>query len=389
MPRNRHKSRQGKLYYMHSKLTLDVPDKAKTRPSIAEVYNRLSEDEAKAQALAQHERELYAKRWANGQQILFEFKTRNLRDRNTQRGDKVAPPDDSLHESDMDNDPVFQKESSVSISTSPPYSPPKSIQRSNTYPMESSIYPNFSPARPQIQREVNISDWEQLVVEPETQSLAQDGLTIDWKNDDTMATEQRATQEPQSGRDYAIQEGELWKMVRLLKEVLKEPPAKTQAGKASWHQMVSSMKSDGLDMDALIETTSADSLAMDLRLEKISLDDAEYAQRLDHIRNRLGSLVTTLHSSYKEKQNDTREFKKVVNTYSWFRLSKESAKRVFYTIFILLACSFMMLRWLMFQAEYLFEYSYHDLIYDDIFPVPLLVQRFLSPTIAYNTPFSL
>ncbi|WFD21241.1 hypothetical protein MCAP1_003502 [Malassezia caprae] len=228
------------------------------------------------------------------------------------------------------------------------------------------------------QSKPNSSAWgPQLDVDP----LASNGITIEWKTqDDNHETEK--TQEP------TIEEGELWKMIRLLKEVLKEPSRESNKPDETLQQMLEAMDVTQHPNNAEKSETATKALAMELRLEKISMDDAEYAHQLDKIRGRLGALVTRLNEDEmkpKDLNMDSSASRRVKASGLFARSMLATAFGLLLGVVLLLI---LVLHWFRFRALYLFEFTYHDPLYQDFYPLPSYVEPFLSPLVSYNVPFT-
>lgn len=240
------------------------------------------------------------------------------------------------------------------------------------YPVKHNV-PRGSPVRT---RPISSTWGPVLDVDP----LTSNGLTIELKAQDE-------THEPEKLHEPTIEEGELWKMIHLLKEVLKEPSRESTKPDETFQQMLEAMDATHRPGEAGQSESATNALAMELRLEKISMDDAEYAQQLDKIRGRLGSLVTRLHESEAKPvdldQNDmTSQACKVRSVFTKSRLATGMG-----VLFAFLLLLILVLQWLRFRASYLFEFTYHDPLYQDFYPLPSNVEAFLSPFVSYNVPF--
>lgn len=351
-----------------------------------EVYNKISEEEARARLKEEQERERYAKRWSSGYEMLAEMQSREA---------KLHPPppltmqqDDSLHESEIESPLQSKTRTSLSFSTSPPYSPPRAKRpqhEMSMYPMESSIYPSkyaipqVSPLKPG----ESLSDVDHIMAESEAGSmLTNDAVSMESKLEPSF-------KRPESTGSALPHD--LRKMVQLLKQVLHEPPyADKQNGDESIRQMMHLIKTQN-GSDSVFSQRDGDAtnaLALDLRLEKISLDDAEYAQRLDDIRHRLGTLVTKIDTSSEDKLS-TEQPKTSSVPWSWTHLewSHESAALATFTSACIMFFTLALLLGLRFRAEYLWQYSYHDILYPNLYPLPPYVTLFLSPEVEYGAPF--
>jgi len=352
------------------------------RPSIMEVYNRISEDEARARAKEESERDVCAERWLSAQRSIMESRSKSMHEHDV---DDILctfkqKHNASLKERDMDPIPTSAYGENASYSDSPSYTPPKAQSSITTYPMESSIYPfkNIVPRGSPLPTRPISSAWgPHLDMDP----LASNGITIEWKTqDDTHDTEKM--------QDPTIEEGELWKMIRLLKEILKEPSRESTKPDETLQQMLEAMDFTRQPNNSRNSESATNALAMELRLEKISMDDAEYAHQLDMIRGRLGSLVTRLN----EDETKPKELNLDATASQRLKASGFFTRSMLATAFgVLFGCVLLLilaLHWFRFRALYLIEYTYHDPLYQDFYPLPPYVETFLSPLVSYNVPFT-
>lgn len=362
------------------------------RPSIMEVYNKISEEEARARAKAEHERDLYAKRWSSGYELLAEMHSRDARVRMPENAHLMPQRDDeSLHESDIDLPLQTKLRKSVSFSTSPPYSPPRAESNPtgfSAYPMESSIYPLEKTASRKLKLRPSVSMSELDTVMSQSQQSPQ---LAPGQNSHIKASDHESmTAKELIPADQEMQD-ELWKMIQLLKQVLRGPrpdDIRTPENE-SFRQMVRLIKPQHANhVFAPQDGELTDASSMNLHFEKISLDDAEYAQRLDNIRQRLGLLVT----GFQDDKNHTSVAHSPVQA-SWMRKGLQiirqnaSASKALSACILIILTAVVVLRWLRFRAEYLWQYSYHDALYPTLHPLPSYVSAFLSPIVDYDTPF--
>lgn len=357
------------------------------RPSIMEVYNRISEDEAWARAKEESERDACAERWLSGQKSIMEGRSKSLQKSFV---DGIRKPfkqvnKESSPENGMDPSSISFDGENASYSVSPSYTPPKPQSSDTVYPMESSIYPvkNNIPRGSPLRSGTMSSTWGSFLdVDP----LASNGITIEWKpQDDTNIPEKAPDTRHQ---EPTIDEAELWKMIHLLKEVLKEPSRETGRPDETLQHMLEAMDSTHPPSDGKSETT-ANALAMELRLEKISMDDAEYAKQLDKIRGQLGSLVTRLKENEAKSMDADSDPRASQTSKANKVFSKSMLMIALYMLFILVLLLILTLHWLRFRAFYLYEFTYHDPLYQDLYPLPSYVESFLSPFVSYNVPFAI
>ena len=379
----------GPFYFVSASMTTQarhIQRHHASRPSIMEVYHMITEEEAQARLKEEQERDRYAKRWSSGYELLAEMQSRGAKQHSP------PPPaiqlDDSLHESEIESPLQSKTRTSVSFSTSPPYSPPQAERphrEMSLYPLESSIYPSKhkipqgSPLKPN----ASIPDVDHIVAESEVGSiLTNDAVSMESKPEpDTQRSESEDATIPY----------DLWKMVQLLKLITHGSQlADRQNGDESIRQMMHLIKTQNASdsMFSQKDGDTTDALAMDLRLEKISLDDAEYAQRLDDIRHRLGELVTKIDlSSEHAASTDPSKASLVPSLWSQLCGSHISVIRTLFTSACIVVFALALLLGLRFRAEYLWQYSYHDILYPSLYPLPSYVSLFLSPDVEYGAPF--
>lgn len=184
---------------------------------------------------------------------------------------------------------------------------------------------------------------------------------------------------------------ELQESIHQLKQALVKPVADdSKQGDDMIRQMVQLIKSNRISDNRLasLESDASENWSLGLRLEKVSFEDAVYAQRLDNIRQRLGSLVTGMDHDVKDTRPTTTTSTSKYNTWPrgitqysgspWLAIC--TAAWFISTCLIALHC-------MRFRAEYLWQYSYHDGLYPTLHPLPTYVQAFLSPYVEYNAPF--
>ncbi|WFD28887.1 hypothetical protein MNAN1_003902 [Malassezia nana] len=292
---------------------------------------------------------------------------------------------ESLPGNGLDPSSILFDGENASYSVSPSYTPPKPQSSDIVYPMESSIYPvkNNIPRGSPLRSGPMSSTWGSLLdVDP----LASNGITIEWKPQDDTNMPDKAP-DPRH-QEPTIDEAELWKMIHLLKEVLKEPSREAAKPDETLQHMLEAMDSTHSPGDGKTEST-ANALAMELRLEKISMDDAEYAQQLDKIRGQLGSLVTRLKENEAKSMDADSEPRTSQASKSNNVFTKSVLIITLYTFSILVLLLILTLHWLRFRAFYLYEFTYHDPLYQDFYPLPSYVESFLSPFVSYNVPFAI
>ncbi|WFC96387.1 hypothetical protein MBRA1_003044 [Malassezia brasiliensis] len=194
--------------------------------------------------------------------------------------------------------------------------------------------------------------------------------------------------------NQSVDAKDLRKMLGLVKDVLKQ----TSMERKDQVSLLSALHSDTdafhLLGDSSQATTAskelADALSMEFRMEKISLEDAQYADRLDAIRKRLGALATEVmqEASTNEAEDRTSEEPDVPST-----SSRSTPWPRYYTqIFRVAACLLMLvivgLRFLRFYADYMATYTYYDPFYPFLFPAPSLMLAYLPTDVYYNVPFT-
>ena len=293
------------------------------RPSIMEVYNRISEDEARARAKEESERDVCAERWLSGQRSIKESRRKSTPELeiDESRHSLGSTHNVSLKESDMDSISISADGENASNSDSSSYTRSKAQSSVTAYPMESSLYPlkNNIPRGSPARTKPLLSAWGPLL---DLDPLSSNGITIEWKSQDDPPETEKA-------QEYTIEEDDLWKMIRLLKEVLKEP----------------SRESAPPDETCLHENEPTPT----------DFDVNSMASR----RFMIKGLFT-----------------------------RSMLVTVFGMLLGLILLSIVALHWLRFRAFYLFEFTYHDPLYQDFYPMPSNVEAFLSPLVSYNVPFA-
>lgn len=347
----------------------------------------MSEAEKLARTKEARQRDAIAERWQSGYQTLMETRLR----RHTtspflEHTGRSVLADDSLHESAMttaDHAPLVDNQS---ISTSPPYSPPGLPLMSMEYPLESSAYPRrkditrSNSAEPAVRPPRSGSGRDvSEISSPEPR--AQAGLTIHWNQDDSLPSKVTETENTVHGED-------LMKMMRRLRSALKNDPSLDitveDASLRNIRRLIEAR--DGPSGEATLWRTPTD--AQEWQLDKISVEDGHYAQRLNDIRGRLGSLVTKLHDAEAPVNEQTPSSK--LRAWSVPSAGYQDAAMMALRLAVALLCiTLLALHWLRLRAEYLYQSVYYDPLQPTIFPLPRYVHTFLSPWVDRNTPFAL
>ena len=363
------------------------------RPSIMEIYHKISEEEAKARAKEEEDRDRYAKRWSSGYKLLAEIQSRELKSPQIPDSSVSLQQDESLHESDIASPTRTSTRTSVSFTTSPPYSPPQEYQHgSSIYPMESSVYTakQTIPRRPSYQLHASLSGLGHITANSKSEELVINEGTNNMHSN--YQSEAQAPGSPGSNeQEQGTVQDELQESIHQLKQALVKPAVDdSKQGDDTIRQMLQLIKSNRITDNRLasLESDASENWSLGLRLEKVSFEDAVYAQRLDNIRQRLGSLVTGMDHDVKDTRPTTTTSTSKYNTWPrgitqysgspWLAIC--TAAWFISTCLIALHC-------MRFRAEYLWQYSYHDGLYPILHPLPTNVQAFLSPYVEYNVPF--
>lgn len=363
------------------------------RPSIMEIYHKISEEEAKARAKEEEDRDRYAKRWSSGYKLLAEIQSREPKSPQIPDSSVSLQQDESLHESDIASPTRTSTRTSVSFTTSPPYSPPQEYQHgSSIYPMESSVYTakQTIPRRPSYQLHASLSSLGHITANSKSEELVINEGTNNMHSN--YQSEAQAPGSPGSNeQEKGTVQDELQESIHQLKQALVKPAVDdSKQGDDTIRQMLQLIKSNRISDNRLasLESDASENWSLGLRLEKVSFEDAVYAQRLDNIRQRLGSLVTGMDHDVKDTRPTTTTSTSKYNT--WPRGITQYSGSPWLAIctaaWFILTC-LIALHCMRFRAEYLWQYSYHDGLYPILHPLPTNVQAFLSPYVEYNVPF--
>lgn len=201
-------------------------------------------------------------------------------------------------------------------------------------------------------------------------------------------------------KGHAVNEEELWKMLRLVKDVLKRPNADESGTVEAWVsdvlRLIETEFSDTPTPTNNANSTSkelTDRLSMELRLEKISMEDTQYANRLDVIRQRLGALATDMtqqeiRTPLEDKPSFFTDSEKNVNDALYADSTSNSFIWISW-ILVILALTVALTRLVQYYADYLATYTYYDPMYPGLFPLPAYVEALLPRSIYYNVPFTI
>lgn len=304
------------------------------------------------------------------------------------------------------------------VSTSPPGSPPPHVRSQHGYPTKSSVYPKHPQVR-QDARETEASWAVPIPLAEETGSA-----TIDWLAERGKHAAESAPQSARAGSEprpdktevkkaraatnRAVRDEELWRMLSLLKKVLKEQPTLdasrwSETSLDSLANLVAGTNApQGAREASLTRTTMADAhplavarpladaLTQELSMDKLNADDTQYAERLSHIREQLGELVSS------RVWRGARAPRQAQTAPVAASEAKPSAKRRPLPMGLPLGAVVLVLAVLLFgalalarrRAEFLMTFTYHDPLNPVLYPLPRYVAAFLPPGVHYNVPFT-
>ena len=291
------------------------------------------------------------------------------------------------------------------MSTSPPGSPPPHVRSQHGYPTESSVYPK----RPQDARETEASWAVPIPLAEETGSA-----TVEWlvERGKQAAESGRAGSEPRpnetevkkarASASRAVRDEELWHMLSLLKKVLKEQPALdasrwSETSLDSLANLVAGTNApEGAREASLTRTTMADArpladaLTQELSMDKLNADDTQYAERLSHIREQLGQLVSSgvWRGARAPRQAQAAPVAASEAKPSAKRRPLRAALPLGAVVLVLAVLLFAALALARRRAEFLMTFTYHDPLNPVLYPLPRYVAAFLPPGVHYNVPFT-
>lgn len=192
--------------------------------------------------------------------------------------------------------------------------------------------------------------------------------------------------------DRTVSEAELGKMVRLVKGVLEHPELDESRGMddSSLTSILHLLEKDVARNASSDELAAA--LSMEVRLEKISMEDARYAERLNLLRERLGTLVTRRvpappHTSVKE-ETPTAPTGTAPPPHVRADLFSETIYSVLQAALVLFSIAWIWVRVAEYYADYLMMSTFYDPMYTPFYPLPAFASSFLSSSVLYNVPFA-
>ena len=294
------------------------------------------------------------------------------------------------------------------MSTSPPGSPPPHVRSQHGYPTESSVYPK----RPQVRQDARETEASWAVPIPLAEETG--SATVEWlaERGKEAAEPGRAGPEPRPNEtevkkarapaNRAVRDEELWRMLSLLKKVLKEQPTLdasrwSETSLDSLANLVAGTNApQGAREASLTRATMvdarplADALTQELSMDKLNADDTQYAERLSHIREQLGQLVSS------RVWRGARAPRQAQAAPAAASKAEPSAKRRPLRTALPLGAVVLVLAVLLFgalalarrRAEFLMTFTYHDPLNPVLYPLPRYVAAFLPPGVHYNVPFT-
>lgn len=334
----------------------------RSRLSLTEVYERMRAEEVRDLERSEQEKRIRRERWEEGRQSLAHAARLRARDM-PEINETTTTASVDEHVDDADVNTAADR---AGTSTSPPYSPPPKLQRA---PEE--YEKDFTQART---AEPSTSHSLPLASQPPTENAKDEKIP-------------------------SVNEDDLWKMLHLVKDVLKQPhpDANQQSEETALTGVLRLMAHESSnDEDASKYAITAprelsEALSMDLRMEKISMEDAQYANRLDAIRKRLGALATEMTQpdsppSEKRTSLDSSSGKEEPPALV-HALSPNYSRIVLWTLTALVLLAILGIRATQVYAEHLATYTYYDPFYPVLYPVPSLVPAFLPRNLFLNVPF--
>lgn len=400
---------------------------SRTRLSLTAVFEDMLAEDARERERMARESDQRRERWRENRALMSRSRTPDAPAPSwrAQGGSATSPlhspqahPSGGLAGMSAHDDARSSRSASPPHTTSPLTSPPRRSRSAGSigYPIESSVYPQSSsllPARPP----------PDVYGEPPISLIDDGGMTIEWmKPDVSVATDAPpAPRAPDAagGRKNA-RKSDLDKDLSHILVLLKRVIAKTSAKQgASEHIDTSSLNEllQLVDADATwsaptkdaADTTSqphavtrtqllADTLRSDLDLSKLQADDSLYADRLNDIRQRLGSLATARVLRERQAQPssarsggarkppaDTQERKGATKALAapvrWTALAAALPLLVAALGATALLCARR-------RADYLMTFAYHDPVYPMLYPIPRSVRAFLPGDVHYDVPFT-
>lgn len=318
-------------------------------------------------------------RWEEGRKSVEQaarIRAQTPMDRHTDEAEPVSntalPNQEATPASQTMNERL--ENSHTSNTTSPPNSPPAHVRSRTpkTYPVRSTPVPALT--RPVRRSSAKSNNTTQEVKPISTQDISTSVF---------------------ADKDRTVNEQELWTMLRLVKNVLQQDADETRrTDDASMNNILRLIETElsdnsALDKNAIFSSKELnDALSKEFRLEKISVEDAQYVDRLNAIRARLGTLAVDMtrqsmpmphnkiHSASSDALDEDVPQDVALPSYHWLS-------------FVLLAVGLVLLvgRVAQCYAEYMMVNTYYDPMYAAVFPMPSFVQTWLPGHTYYNVPF--
>ncbi|WFD45152.1 hypothetical protein MPSI1_003829 [Malassezia psittaci] len=346
----------------------------RSRLSLTEVYERIREEEAREYQREQQEQQNRRERWREGYQALSGISRRKSALFNQPQ---LSSQDFSdLQSIDAQDHTDVNKQYAQETSNPAGTEPSRSIA---SLPVD-----NSSPA----------------------ESTENSSLPLEIRDAATSSIQHSPTSppnlEPKIETVNPLQAYELKTILHLLKKTLNEQSSDSNditSDDASVADMLRNIQADLRDLPVDIKhavTNSkgvVDALAIGPNLENIFKEDAQYANRLDALRSRLGVLATELgspkdipHPSQLEQMEETAaNYLFGLNT-TIFRSSP--FKWVFCITLSLVLMTALAVHILQSYADHLAMYTYSDPFYPEFYPVPEFSMKLLPRNVRYNVPFT-
>ncbi|PKI82571.1 hypothetical protein MVES_003437 [Malassezia vespertilionis] len=272
----------------------------RSRLSLTEVFEKMLAEESEEMERHEQDERIRRERWIEGRLETASYSNRRSR---------VSLP--SLEAEDSEHDaPADAGVASIpgtpertmdraSGSTSPQYSPPARMKRfaESNYPMESTQYPIHTATRtlraPNHSLSLPSDDFLQpapVLLEAQPSETSRPKPQAPRARDERVRGTVHVETAPQG--QVRMPEPELWNLVHLMKEVLRAPDVEEtkHADDISLSHMLHTVESE-LNKKLAQKDGSFMTLPAELQLDQLNASDAEYAGRLNVIRQRLGKLA--------------------------------------------------------------------------------------------------
>ena len=343
----------------------------RSKPSINDIYQRMqtmSAPEKQGNRITQQGNVnpgLYGKRWFEAQQILNEEQQLLFPYKNFHKSQNHGI---DLHQNCLSSLSFSFNDTSSPRSAEPPVHESSDFYNSERLFQSSPISNGFSTTQTN-QRKKHASP---------DRLLAQ-GVSLDVKDEDTVSFI-----EDIKPLESTLRAEEIEGMLSIMKSILHQSFT-GDAHKSNTLKFLDQSKSGPTTNALSYPQKSSDILLSELNLDKISQDDEQFAERLDTIREKLGTLVASVPSKIPPTYENSEDYKRTKPMLK--PLLSPVLRTACFTIgfFVLTMVLFGMVRY---RAEYLYEYTYHDTIYPELYPIPAYVRAFLSSRKSYGTPFT-